>query len=124
VCCGVCTDLDVCVPFTVLGFSDDLWLFSTSTYKWKRVYLGTHPGRRAFHTMTCVGMDLWVHGGMTEFLQAGEGDTCVTHVTLLLLLHLNRDCTSLNLAPAAAVALAPMLLGLPVTASTVVCYGS
>jgi hypothetical protein len=32
--------------------------------------------------MTSVGLDLWVHGGLTE---AGEGNTCATHVALLLL---------------------------------------
>ena len=68
------------------GLSDELWWFSTSTRGWERVDStaanGAGPSARFGHVMTSVGLDLWVHGGYTY---SGEGDTCATHVSLLLL---------------------------------------
>ena len=68
VCCGVCTDLDVCVPLE--GCSDELWKFSTSTLGWKRVDNTDGPSARYSHVMTSVGLDLWVHGSSCT----GESD--------------------------------------------------
>jgi hypothetical protein len=72
------------VPHAV--FSAELWRFSTSTRVWERADStsanGAGPSGRTNHVMTSVGLDLWVHGGTTLL---GEGDTCVTHVALLLL---------------------------------------
>jgi hypothetical protein len=68
-----------------------MWRFSTSTRVWERVDSiaanGTGPSGRAGHVMTSVGLDLWVHGGQTgrRIYNSGEGDTCATQVTLLLL---------------------------------------
>ncbi len=84
VCAVVCVKLMTCVPHA--GRSADLWRFSTSTRVWERVDStaanGAGPSARHGHVMTSVGLDLWVHGGRTE---TGEGDSCETHVALLLL---------------------------------------
>ncbi len=65
---------------TLVGISDEMWWFSTSALGWQRVdntvTNGAGPAR-AYHVMTSVGMDLWVHGG----LDSGEGDACVTRAT-------------------------------------------
>jgi hypothetical protein len=89
VCCGVYTAHDLCTAYTGssgLWRSSELWRFSTSTRGWDRAdntaANGTGPSARSGHVMTSVGLDLWVHGGYTE---TGEGDTCATHVALLLL---------------------------------------
>jgi hypothetical protein len=83
VCAVVCLRLMTCVP--PAGRSDELWRFSTSTRGWERANsFGAGPSARSGHVMTSVGLDLWVHGGYTE---TGEGDTCATHVALLLLPH-------------------------------------
>jgi hypothetical protein len=83
VCAVVCVRLMTCVPHA--GSSDELWRFSTSTHGWERVDRtsanGTRPSGRYSHVMTSVGLDLWVHGGMTD---SGEGDECATHVTMLI----------------------------------------
>ena len=68
--------------------TDDLWRFTTSTREWERVDTTTtnetRPSERTGHTMTSVGLDLWVHGGSTSlgldsstntFIISGEGDT-------------------------------------------------
>ncbi len=91
VCCGVCTSHDwravyrlvcvVCVrvltsvPYGAV-YSAELWRFSTSTREWERVDSSTEangvsPSGRVSHVMTFVGLDLWVHGGLTD---SGEGD--------------------------------------------------
>ena len=84
VCGGVCTAHDLRAAYA--GFSAELWRFSTSTRVWEAVDStaanGAGPSGRAGHVMTSVGLDLWVHGGYTY---SGEGDTCATHVALLLL---------------------------------------
>jgi hypothetical protein len=84
VCVVVCVRHMTSVPDLVL--STELWRFSTSTHGWDRVYStvvnGAGPSARYGHVMTSVGLDLWVHGGFTG---SGEGDSCATHVTLLLL---------------------------------------
>jgi hypothetical protein len=84
VCGVVCVRLMTCVPHA--GLSAELWRFSTSTHVWERADStatnGAGPSGRSSHVMTSVGLDLWVHGGLTE---AGEGDACTTHVALLLL---------------------------------------
>ena len=82
--CGVCADFDLRVSRAV--YSDELWRLSLATLEWTsiEVPLGARPGGRYSHVMTSVGLDLWVHGGYTD---SGEGDTCATHVTLLLLSH-------------------------------------
>ncbi len=86
VCAVVCVRTTTCVPHA--GRSDELWRFSTSTRSWERVDStvtnGDSPRGRDGHVMTSVGLDLWVHGGIDC---NGEGDTCLTHVTLLLLPH-------------------------------------
>jgi hypothetical protein len=150
VCCCAYTALDVCVPDT--GYSDELWRFSTSTRVWERVDTTVanqaHPSERTGHTMTSVGLDLWVFGGQisnsaTSYLsselwrfttltrtwelvdttvndvgtrightmtsvgldlyihggyvttptRSGEGEACSTRAALLLLLRLDRECT-------------------------------
>ncbi len=83
VCCGVCTDLDVCVSLT--DPSDEMWRFSTSTHGWDLVDNSDGPAPRAWswHVMTAVGLDLWVRGGVQN---GGEGDVYGTRAVLLLLL--------------------------------------
>ncbi len=82
----MCVRLMTCVPHA--DYSAELWRFSTSTRVWERVDStaanGAGPSARAYHVMTSVGLDLWVHGGDTD-LSDGEGDGCATHVALLLL---------------------------------------
>jgi hypothetical protein len=149
VCCGVYAALDVCVPDA--AFSDELWRFSTSTRVWERVDTTEvnqdHPSGRTGHTMTSVGLDLWVFGGtisnsVTSFpsselwrfttstrtwelvdttvndvgtrvghtmtsvgldlyihggsattsTSVGESEACITRAVLDLLLHLDREC--------------------------------
>jgi hypothetical protein len=72
-----------CVPHP--GRSAELWRFSTSTLVWEGVDRtaanGGGPRTRDYHVMTSVGLDLWVHGGLTD---SGEGDSCATHVAVLL----------------------------------------
>jgi hypothetical protein len=68
------------------GKSAELWRFDTSTREWERVDTtvnGTAPSARYGHVMTSVGLDLWLHGGLTD---SGEGDTCFFPAVLLLLL--------------------------------------
>jgi hypothetical protein len=83
VCAVVCVRLMTCVPHA--GLSAELWRFSTATRGWERADStaadGAGPSARAYHVMTSVGLDLWVHGGYTD---PGEGDACATHVALLL----------------------------------------
>ncbi len=84
VCAVVCVRLMTCVPHA--GLSAELWRFSTSTRGWERADStaaanGAGPSARVGHVMTSVGLDLWVHGGST----GSGGDTCATHVALLLL---------------------------------------
>ncbi len=72
-----------------------LWKFDTSTRRWQRVENGAGPGARRSHVMVSVGLDLWMHGGITN---SGEGDdVCGTHASSLLLLSRDRDCTTLYL---------------------------
>jgi hypothetical protein len=80
--CGV-----VCVRLMPhAGPSAELWRFSTSTRVWERADSTAAnvagPSEKNYHVMTSVGLDLWLHGGLTE---TGEGDACATHVALLLL---------------------------------------
>jgi hypothetical protein len=86
VCVVVCVRLMTCVPHAGDYYSTELWRFSTSTRVWERADStaanGAGPSARGYHVMTSVGLDLWVHGGDTD---SGEGDTCGTHVALLLL---------------------------------------
>ncbi len=71
--CLVCVRLMTCVPHA--GRSAELWRFSTSTRGWERVDStaanGARPSGRQDHVMTSVGLDLWLHGGLTD---SGEGD--------------------------------------------------
>jgi hypothetical protein len=57
------------------GFSDELWRLSLATLEWTSMVVvnGARPSPREGHVMTSVGLDLWVHGGLTD---SGEGDTC------------------------------------------------
>jgi hypothetical protein len=68
------------------GDAGEVWRFTTSTRVWERANTtsanGAGPSAKLGRVMTSVGLDLWVHGGSTE---TGEGDTCATHVELLLL---------------------------------------
>ena len=77
-------DCDLCVLDAVL--SDELWRLSLTTLKWTKIEVapgGARPSARAYHTMTSVGLDLWVHGGQTG--TSGEGEVCTTRAALLLL---------------------------------------
>jgi hypothetical protein len=80
----MCVRLMTCVPHA--GYSDEVWRFCTSTRVWERAdktaVNGADPSARSNHVMTSVGLDLWLYGGSTE---TSEGDTCATHVALLLL---------------------------------------
>jgi hypothetical protein len=86
VCAVVCVRLMTCVLHA--GLSAELWRFSTSTRGWEladsTAANGAGPSALRGHVMTSVGLDLWLHGGWTG---SGEGDTCATHVALLLLPH-------------------------------------
>ena len=66
----------------------ELWRFATSTLVWERVDStaanGAGPSGHFYHVMTSVGLDLWVHGGLTR--DSGVGDICLTRAPLLLLL--------------------------------------
>jgi hypothetical protein len=60
--------------------SDELWRLSLATLEWTKIEVpsgGVRPSARARHTMTSVGLDLWVYGGYTN---SGEGDSCTTRV--------------------------------------------
>jgi hypothetical protein len=87
VCAVVCVRLMTCVPHAEI-YSAELWRFSTSTRVWERADSiaanGAGPSARSYHVMTSVGLDLWVHGGQVRADDSGEGDACLTHVTLLL----------------------------------------
>jgi hypothetical protein len=63
------------VPHVGLSPSAELWRFSTSTRVWELADSGAGPSGRYGHVMTSVGLDLWVHGGVTS---SGEGDMCNT----------------------------------------------
>ena len=93
-CAVVCARLMTSVPHA--GRSAELWRFSTSTRVWERADStaanGAGPSARSYHVMTSVGLDLWVHGGHTY---AGEGDSCSTDVTLLLLPRLEAESVPL-----------------------------
>ncbi len=79
----VCVRLMTCVPYVggVSGGSAELWRFKTSTRGWERVdnttTNGAGPIGRRSHVMTSVGLDLWLHGGLTYLpYNYGECDTC------------------------------------------------
>ena len=91
VCAVVCVSLDVSVSHT--GGSNGLWRFSTSTRGWEQVDTPATTRMLSDHTMTSVGLDLWVHGGIKE-KNSGDGDTCTTRAVLLLPLHRGRECVS------------------------------
>ncbi len=73
--CSVC-GFDFCLPRA--GVSDDLWRLSLSTLEWTNIEVvpgGVRPSGRENHVMTSVGLDLWVHGGLS--VDSGEGDGCM-----------------------------------------------
>ena len=80
VCCGVCKahDFVLHAGSSTEMWRFEMWLFSTSTRGWERVNNttpnGAGPIGHFYHVMTSVGLDLWVHGGLTT--DSGEGDTC------------------------------------------------
>jgi hypothetical protein len=92
---SLCTTV-TCV--TVAGdsadYSDEVWLFETSTHGWQRVDNtegnGDGPSSRFGHVMTSVGEDLWLHGGNEvsgeDLDVSSEGDGSATRVPLMLLL--------------------------------------
>ncbi len=58
-------------PLNGVDYNSDLWIFRTSTLGWERVNTttteeGRHLSGRFRHTMTSVGLDLWVQGGQKE----------------------------------------------------------
>jgi hypothetical protein len=57
-------------PGNGVEHSSELWRFTTSTHGWERVNTTAvneaRPSGRTGHTMTSVGLDLWIHGGSTE----------------------------------------------------------
>ena len=72
--CGVRADCDLCVSRA--GLSDELWRLSLKTLEWTRIEVKSdrpRPSPRFGHVMSSVGLDLWVHGGVTG---SGEGDGC------------------------------------------------
>ncbi len=79
--CPSCSD----PPFV----SDEVWRFSTSTRGWERVdkiaVNAARPSRRQLATMTSVGLDLWLLGGIYD--DYGEGDSCSSLSTLMWLLY-------------------------------------
>jgi hypothetical protein len=81
VCRGVAA-LDVCV--THEGYSSELWRFSTSTRVWDRVDTPAtnRPSARGGHTMTSVGLNLWVFGGETRGVKGGSGELCTPRTVL------------------------------------------
>ncbi len=82
--CGVCVGCDLCVPRA--GLSDELWRLSLVTLEWTRIGVsngGARPSGREGHTMTAVGLNLWVYGGDTD---QGEDDGCATLEARLLVL--------------------------------------
>ena len=87
VCVVVC--VRVMTGVSHAGLSDELWRFSTSSFGWDRVDStaanGGGPSPRRGHVMSSVGMDLWVHGGLTNYTSSGEGDGCAARLALLLL---------------------------------------
>ena len=56
--------------------SGELWRFTTSTRVWELVdNSATNLGNKIGHTMTSVGLDLYIHGGYTETsTYYGEGE--------------------------------------------------
>ncbi len=82
----VVCDTTVCVSGLSNSYaacSDELWRLSLATLEWTKIGVasgGVRPSARARHTMTSVGLDLWVHGGYTN---SGEGDSCTTRAALL-----------------------------------------
>ena len=78
----VCAALDVCV--THAGYSNELWRFSTSTRVWERVDTPAtnRPSGRGGHTMTSVGLDLWVFGGQIRGVKGGSGESCTTRAVV------------------------------------------
>ena len=57
--------------------SSELWRFTTSTRVWELVDTTVNDvGARVGHTMTSVGLDLYIHGGYaTKSASSGEGET-------------------------------------------------
>ena len=74
--------------------NNELWRFTTSTRVWELVDTTVNDvGTRSYHTMTSVGLDLYIHGGYsTKSTSSGEGETYTTRGVILLLLHLDREC--------------------------------
>jgi hypothetical protein len=86
-----CSGHDLCVvPYADID-SDNLWRFDTSTRGWEvvnnTVVNGAGPSGRSFHVMTTVGRDLWIHGGYVMGSDEGEGETCSSPPTLILVLY-------------------------------------
>jgi hypothetical protein len=86
----VSADCDLCVPSADFSSSDELWRLSLATLEWTRIEVpgpiadapgGARPLPRYRHTMTIVGLDLWVHAGQTSW---GEDDACATCAARLL----------------------------------------
>jgi hypothetical protein len=72
-------------------YSAELWRFDTHNRGWESVVAnGAAPSARYQHVMTSVGMDLWLHGGVSSY--PGEVDTWSSPAALLLLLRCGRDC--------------------------------
>ncbi len=58
----------MCLPRAGL-LSNDLWGLSLTTLEWTSIEVapgGAGPSARNGHVMTSVGLDLWVHGGLTS----------------------------------------------------------
>ena len=79
-CPGVFVSCVYCDLYCDLGVPcagdvcDELWRLSLSTLKWTLLKVPpgeSRPSARDSHSMTSVGLDLWVHGGNTA---SGEGD--------------------------------------------------
>jgi hypothetical protein len=60
-----------------VGYSSEMWRFNTSTHVWESVVVnGVVPSGRYDHVMTSVttsvGVDLWMHGGLTNSGMRGD----------------------------------------------------
>ncbi len=88
----VCIDCDFVVTYADLDnlhISDELWRFCLVTLEWTHLESPSGdaaPSGRSGHVMTSVGMELWLHGGQTNF-ERGEGGPCSSPTALLMMFH-------------------------------------
>ncbi len=79
-----CVWIVTCACVSHAVFDEKMWRLCLTTLEWTSIEVspdGALPSARFGHVMTSVGLDLWMYGGWG----VGEGDSCATHVTLLVL---------------------------------------